>query len=70
MASLPLANGRRIWLEDEFLVSSLRKWDPIGGRTGKGILDVWAVEGGARTLDVEDIITITSSPTIKHAKIL
>lgn len=69
VASVPSANGR-IWLEDEVQVAELRKWDPIGGRTDKGLLHFWAITGGYRCLDVEDIVTVTSGPTLKHAKIL
>lgn len=58
--------GRRVWFEFEAKVKTYIRFEPDAGRTGKGLLYFNATEGGRRCFDVEDIITISSSPRLSR----
>jgi hypothetical protein len=51
--------GSHIWMEHEIKCQRYRRFLPDAGRTGKGAVQFWAAEGGHRTIDVEDIISVS-----------
>jgi hypothetical protein len=60
----------RIWLEHEFHVYKVIKFEPGAGKTGKGALHFWETDaktgrcGQYRAVDAEDVCTISASPTL------
>lgn len=58
------------WYEDEFQVTKMRHFSPGEGKAGKGLVHCYAVIGGYRCIDVEDVVGISGHPTMPQSRVL
>jgi hypothetical protein len=72
MGNILTEAGTRIWMELEYQVGKVRRFDVGGGKTGKGVLHFWTTDptnshghylGQYRAVDLEDVVAVNYRPT-------